>query len=319
MHLIDFESMTGHTHNAKPIPEMLVQKPKPKDHDSRTHEDEPYNFLDYEEKPTRTRSASNSKPRPPVVDDDTTGTYGVHRKVPRSNMSSRVPDRAARALVRKRRPGAGPLKIDEEDSGSDSDAPLIAENPIKKRRKSTPAPVSSKYTVPTANMHTPSAIRKHRPTPASTQTPSVPSTCRPSVAPSDADRTRTTSEFPIEIEDSPAKVKTEPLSGDALTKTILFVTASNKTKAPLTVPLNSCRTSVQLFATLITELRIPSNVARNVEEISVTYTWGERALLIRKNNSDHWSRFCNTIRKAWESSAYRFNDKCEVEMVVHVE
>lgn len=311
-----FENKTERT--VEPA-EMLTSKRRARAVLSDSEEDEDqheyenaYNFLEYEEKATVLR------PRPEASKWTRTVTEDIydHRTKQSSQKSSHsrpqapTPSLSSRPEIapksKKRRRVNNPPGRNLEDS-DDSDAPLITRQSVQ---KPLPTPTTT-CTTSVAPTRTSSSAR--------TLTQNQVFVSVDSASEDEQSRGRTSKHnVVIEAKDWPVDIKDEPLSGQALTKTVLFVSASNEDKAPLTVRLSSCRTSNQIFATLITELEILPEHARNVKHISVTYNWSGKRLLIRKGNSDDWYRFFRTVRMAWDSSAKKFDDECEVEMTVHV-
>ncbi|KAK4690646.1 hypothetical protein P7C71_g6190, partial [Lecanoromycetidae sp. Uapishka_2] len=321
--------MTGLSADAEPLPPTT----EPEVHETFRDNDEPYNFLDVEVMPNRLRNRSKSSRWTDTViqDDDTSGNYGQRRELVGNEASSTPNGSARRPNAYERDNGRASSNI-QEDSSSDSGAPLSTRKSFKEQKR-TPAAVKSSPNIQPARkrgptMPTPEApqsapqLKKHRPTPATTATPPAPQTRLPSTAPI---QTQIQAVIPIdsdsEGENKPVKIKAEPLSSDALTKTILLVKASTMDKAPLTVPLSSYSTPSLLFSTLLRDLRLPQALHQKVHTISATYAWNGKELLIRKNDLDDWKRFCKAVRSAWETLADNFNDEneCEVRMVVHVD
>ena len=127
----------------------------------------------------------------------------------------------------------------------------------------------------------------------------------------------TSSPEPSKTDQDSAHIKEEPLFAGAKARTVLLVSASNQSdKAPISVSLSLCKGIDCLFATLITERGL-SAVARKISLISATYTWNGKRHGMRKGNSDDWLRFTKAVRKAWDTE--KFDDECEIEMMLHVE
>lgn len=325
--------MTGFLADAKPLPATnpRVAAPKsqressvPRKRMEKQYEGS-YNFLDVEEMPTslRPRSESSKWTRIIAQDDDAKDNRKKRASRDRSDTSSRPAKGAGNAY--KRRYTA--VSTATEDSSSDSDVPLSTQHAKNNRFTVATTGVSpithraKKHRPAPATMKTPSTtqqVTEQRPTPATTDGP-ISQTRTPSFAPTRAQNPLVISIEPAS-EGEEVNVKTEPLSGPALTKTTILASASHENKAPILVPLKSCRTPSQLFATLIKELEIHQDLAEDIKQISVTYTWTGKRLRIRKGNASEWQHFCKTVRTAWESSGKKpFPDGCEVEMVVHVD
>lgn len=350
--------MTGFMADAKPLPSSNPREvvPKPQGEavskpSKKRDYDEHYNFLNYEEMPTylRQRAKASKWSRSVPKDEDPENSGGYMDALGR-DISSRPTQNVGdlHTQGRRRRVVRSPSSI-ENNSNSDSRAPLstrkllknlertaaTAESPVKGRSKKHRA----SSTATAEPLSTTQQLQKHRPTPAITEPPSIPSTHRPSVDPTNAGHMpnllntpgKNTPEEPlaresvnsnskiIEIDDSPAKVKAEPLCGNAFTKTILLVTASNEDMVPLTVPLSSYSTPDLLFTTLLIDLQVPRKLREYVNRISVKYSWSGKRLLIRKGNSFEWNRFCQTLQLAWETLGEKFGTECEVEMEVRVD
>ncbi len=214
----------------------------------------------------------------------------------------------------KRRKEAARTAIGETplESGSDSERPLI-----HKRRQAQPQPL----TPPTLNAPpaTP-AISSHS---SVIDLESHPERELPKKQdtndnlPGSKNTVRGTS---LKAETNPTKLKGEPIFAGDRAKTVLLVTASNEpNKAPITVPFTACRTSEQLFSTLINEQGLRSEAGKKVKQISATYTWNQKRHGIRRGRPEDWDRFCKAVRKAWESESDKFEDECEIEMMLHVD
>ncbi|KAL8791643.1 MAG: hypothetical protein Q9195_005726 [Heterodermia aff. obscurata] len=113
---------------------------------------------------------------------------------------------------------------------------------------------------------------------------------------------------------------TMSLPSHVINATSLLVSLSNQPdRAPANVPLSQCPTLPDFFQTLITERKLTTKLASKLDEVSAKYTWDGKRHLIRKARPRDWVIFVETVRKAWERNASRFEeDGCEVEMVVHV-
>lgn len=117
-----------------------------------------------------------------------------------------------------------------------------------------------------------------------------------------------------------AQIKDEPLFAGHVAKTVLLVTASNQAdKAPAAVPFSACQRFDEIFSTLVTELGLHPDTGKKVKAMSATYTWNGKRHRIRRDKKLDWHRFIKAIRKGWESETTKFEDECEIEMVLHVD
>ena len=115
-------------------------------------------------------------------------------------------------------------------------------------------------------------------------------------------------------------VKPEPLADDILSSTYFMVTATNQpSTAPITVAFSSCKTFASFFPTMIQECSVLKVSAKKVVHISATFTWSGRRLCLRKDKETDWTMFCTILRNAWDKNASRFDDGCEVELLLHVD
>lgn len=194
---------------------------------------------------------------------------------------------------------------------SDSETPLL-----HKRRQPQP----QQFTPPTS--HTPSAtsaVSTHPPFIDLDPSPDreLPKKQASNDEPSNANPSEKNTSLATDI--NPARIKGEPVFVGYRARTVLRVEASNDGKAPITVPFDSWKTSEQLFSTLIKEQGLRSEVGKKVRQISATYTWNRRRHGIRRGREADWDRFCKTVQKAWELESDKFEDECEIEMVLHVD
>lgn len=182
--------------------------------------------------------------------------------------------------------------------------------------------------------------KKQQPAPATNLTPSSSIQTRtPSTAPVRAQQSNVinmdsdpgeedTQERAMKVEDMgeqiPAATGGEHLSSQALTKTILFVSASNQPgKAPVSVSLSLCRSANRVFDTLIAECGLKPEAAQKVADISATYPWSHRGHRIRRNRPEDWARLLTTIQNAWNSQGGSFeadeDGECKVDLMIHVD
>lgn len=115
-------------------------------------------------------------------------------------------------------------------------------------------------------------------------------------------------------------VKLEPLSANAVAKTIFRVSASNiPEKGPVRVPFASCPSSNNLFSTLIEERKIRGELSSKISDITATCTWSGKRYGIRKGKPEDWADFCTYLRKSWDKGGEAFEDGCEIDMMIHVD
>ena len=100
-------------------------------------------------------------------------------------------------------------------------------------------------------------------------------------------------------------------------KTTLLVMADHeKDKAPITIALPQCRSSDDLFDSLVRESELPNDLARKVKSVSVTFKWNEKRLRLRKHHAEDWQRFQKEVSLGWESG--ELGEECEVEVMLHM-
>ena len=106
------------------------------------------------------------------------------------------------------------------------------------------------------------------------------------------------------------------LSQEICQKTTLLVMADHeKDKAPITIALPQCRSSDELFDSLVRESELPNDLARKVKSVSVTFKWNEKRLRLRKHHAEDWQRFQKEVSQGWESG--ELGEECEVGMMLH--
>ena len=118
-------------------------------------------------------------------------------------------------------------------------------------------------------------------------------------------------------------VKMEPLTDDMMKQTMFLVTVHDSPIGPVPVPFTECGSFHILFPTLTEERGVANEDARKVDNITTVFTWtggelGGRVGGIRRNKPGDWIYFCETLRKAHERDADRFNGKCEVAIKLHI-
>lgn len=107
------------------------------------------------------------------------------------------------------------------------------------------------------------------------------------------------------------------LSQEICQKTTLLVMADHeKDKAPITIALPQCRSSDELFDSLVRESELPNDLARKVKSVSVTFKWNEKRLRLRKHHAEDWQRFQKEVSQGWESG--ELGEECEVGMMLHM-
>lgn len=111
------------------------------------------------------------------------------------------------------------------------------------------------------------------------------------------------------------------LSPTAIAWTSLHVRFSNKAdRAPINVSLGDCQTHQQFFNTLISEGDLKGEAARQLSEVSTTFTWDQEEHRIRKGRPRDWEIFCEAIEQVWETEASKFSkDRCKIKMMAHID
>lgn len=111
------------------------------------------------------------------------------------------------------------------------------------------------------------------------------------------------------------------LSTTAIARTSLHVRFSNKAdRAPINVSLEDCQTHQQFFNTLISEGDLKGEAARQLSEVSATFTWDQEEHRIRKGRPRDWEIFCEAIEQVWDTEASRFSkERCKIKMMAHID
>ena len=118
-------------------------------------------------------------------------------------------------------------------------------------------------------------------------------------------------------------VKTEPLTDDMIKKTMFLVTMYDSPIGPVPVPFTECGSFSDLFPVLIEERGVADEDASKIDNITTIFNWtggdfGGRVGGIRRNRSGDWDYFCDSLRRAHEKDADRFQGKCEVAIKLHI-
>lgn len=304
-------------------------------HDTPDDDGKEFNIFDQLLMPTKLRPDRVSKYYQEAVDfDDIDGPSPTRRRtVSVSGKRSRVDK---------------PSKEQFQDGSDDSDVALSVRRTVRNNH----LPSTGTHTPSAAPTRTPSNARqttqKNRRTSPVTHTPSsimhsrtnsaVPVRGRQSGAvdlESEFDqehvlvrkpksKKKSTAATASKAADPPAGMEGEPLSAQALAKTVLVISASNRPeKAPVTISLSLCRSPDQLFDTLLTERGLKPEVANKVLDISATYPWDRPPHGIRKGRPEDCSRFLDTVQKAWHSRGSEFEEdeegECKIGMMIHVD
>ena len=102
--------------------------------------------------------------------------------------------------------------------------------------------------------------------------------------------------------------------------TRLVVSASNQPElAPVHINLGSIATIEQLYQKLATACELQPDEAAKIATVSVTYTWSGKRQRLRKGRAEDWEHFKEILEKAWERYSDRFDEGCEVNMMLHVD
>ena len=115
------------------------------------------------------------------------------------------------------------------------------------------------------------------------------------------------------------KVKTEHLSSEIMSKTILSVTAtSQQDMGPVTVKLE-CFTGFPSFFDFLAEECILNDLTDEITAITATYTWSGRKHRFRKERFDvDWEAFCAELKDAFGKNPAFARQGCNVDMLLHV-
>ena len=90
-------------------------------------------------------------------------------------------------------------------------------------------------------------------------------------------------------------------------------------RGPVRVPLSSCRTSESLFTNLLSERKISQEVRNRVSDVTIAFPWNKETFGIRKGRSEDWAYFSESLRKAWEKESHRFDEGCNIDIMIHVD
>ena len=102
--------------------------------------------------------------------------------------------------------------------------------------------------------------------------------------------------------------------------TRLVVSASNQPGlAPVHIALGSIATIEQLYRKLAAACELRLEESRKITAVSVTYTWSGKQQRLRKGQAEDWELFKEVLDKAWERHFDRFDEGCEVNMMLHVD
>ena len=119
-------------------------------------------------------------------------------------------------------------------------------------------------------------------------------------------------------------VKTEPLTHDMMKNTMFLMTVHGSPSGPVPVPFTECGTLHSLFPTLIEERGIADDEARKIDHLTTIFDWlggkyGGKTRGIRRHKAQDWLYFCNSLHRAHEIDADRFEEgKCEVVVQLHI-
>ena len=210
-------------------------------------------------------------------------------------------------------------------------------DPVNAMKRSTLAQQTHKRSHKSSDSDEPLAAKRSKaplPSPSQTRTSSVAAsrTGNPTIIPLDSSEERESpqghdafmkkkAKASHKVDASIAAIKAEPLSADAVAKTVFRVSADNiPEKGPIHVPFKHSPTSDDLFTVLLRERKIRGELIVKISDVTATCTWGEKKKFgIRKGKLADWAAFYKYLRKAWESDSNDFEDGCEVDMMIHVD
>lgn len=254
---------------------------------------------------TNVRDKKREPSRSPAEKPPAKRLKRLYRRMPTSpppqGSQSTTPEKNSRS----RREDAKSLKTTEESSETDSDAPLgrMRRRTLKKALL-TPAPTEDKEVASSRVTITLDSSSEDEPPSQKSQKGG--NTCE------------------METGHSAPRIKVEgglptghgKLSQEICEKTTLLVMADHeKDKAPITIALPQCRSSDDLFDSLVRESELPNDLARKVKSVSVTFKWNEKRLRLRKHHAEDWQRFQKEVSQGWESG--ELGEECEVGMMLH--
>lgn len=88
--------------------------------------------------------------------------------------------------------------------------------------------------------------------------------------------------------------------------------------APVNISLGSIATIDKLYHKLATACELQPDESKKITTISVTYTWSGKQQRLRKGQTEDLELFKEILGKAWERDSARFDEGCEVNMMLHV-
>ena len=102
--------------------------------------------------------------------------------------------------------------------------------------------------------------------------------------------------------------------------TRLVVAASNQPgMAPVNIQLGSVRSIENLFILLATACELRPIEIKKITAVSVHYTWSGERQRLRKGRSEDWEYFNRVLSKEYERNPTRFEESCNVDMMLHVD
>lgn len=117
-----------------------------------------------------------------------------------------------------------------------------------------------------------------------------------------------------------ARVKDEPLFTDITSRTILRVKADGpgiKTRGPIEVDFEVHKTSERLFTSLMSERSLKPEMQKKVSQLTATVNGKETCC--RRTHFDDWTKVCRELRKLWDKSPELFDDRFEMDVMLHVD
>lgn len=115
-------------------------------------------------------------------------------------------------------------------------------------------------------------------------------------------------------------IKDEPLSPDITSRIKLRVKADGpgvKARGPITAGFEVYKTSERLFTSLMSERSLKPETQKKVSQLTVTINGKETCC--RRNRFDDWMEVCGELRRLWDNRPELFNDRFEVDVMLHVD
>lgn len=122
----------------------------------------------------------------------------------------------------------------------------------------------------------------------------------------------------------PQIIKTESSLPSHIIANTRLRTTTSKTldRAPRNICLSLCPSLHSLFEVLTSKSNLSPAESRKVTEVSATYSWNKRQVLLRKDEPNDWMIFTKDLARVWENEPEKFGEggeDCEVDVLLHVD